>query len=1064
MSDSVHQYTSTSTTIPIFNINNSNNGRTEMSREKNPMDINQDLLERSNYLNIECNQPEHNNGMKCKQMEDHERTQSISTVNIDNNNDQQLTGIDYQLPMSTTLTSVTMTTTSTSTAMINHDAEQTSSQNRCQSIRYRDIEWPSTNIGSIVTRSCPAETSGEAQWQCGNRMMMMMMNNQIGEPMWNKMPDLSRCVSRWLLELHSFQNVNNFRNDIWKSILNQIQHQRTLYGGDLVELNTLLHQSLQHLIDRHDRVNLHQHSIAFETLFETVSFMLDDEMRSAWFDLPETNREVVALYLLDFIAKNSILSCLDRHQSNGDHQWKHLVISCFSITKMVQHQQQKQANMFGNLSQEFKFKLLNSNINQHSSWMEGSAMVSLVTNGANIALLLNDDISFATIIVDQLENYFRQNENHSLLLLDHIAHPQSMESNDLSTSTMMMKPIETIINSNVVKLVRFNSSTIVSNHRTMTKNIFCFEITFKHTSIVEESMNNIKLNMNVSIGIEWSNDVDQCWMIDGNRTHSTCRCNLVSACSIITNRRRRYSPDGINSDNRSTIASLFDKEDSILSLALIFYMWLLLLLARCHNHFFIRFNSIPLIMTCMIRTNLELILTTEIIWPNWISSAECHLVILFLIGQMQLIVSLLSVYIFQNAILVVLCSRIYLSKNYQNSLQALNRSRNLQFVIITIVTIVQFGSISLIYDRDQICHLRLNGISRFSHFMVVSSPIIHILLVVATGIIYLHCSQKVFSDYGYPSLNFIHLETNLMEKHVKNLFRERCSYGTLWIGAIILFLIATLTPFTLGIGWSNPSISMIGLDIGLVFAFLLLARRRYASILIDRCLQSSNVDVHCSNDNKNNLSSSSKESGSIIRDNSISILSDTSKTFLTLPNGPISKIMDQQQQQQHHQPLYQRQPQVTHLQTGKVYPSPHRSSISSMLTAYDCVPKQTNPSSHVYESPKHLYKYEHDRYLFRNGTTTATTMQLRNNNNSTSRNNLYTLRLNSHHHHLLQQQQQSSFEHEQSTMNQTPTHQQQSFYGLEHDPMNIVPMRAYGTSHLTRQHRIDHRDNFIVPN
>lgn len=47
-------------------------------------------------------------------------------------------------------------------------------------------------------------------------------------------------------------------------------------------------------------------------------------MRSAWFDLPETNREVVALYLLDFIAKNSILSCLDRHQSNGDHQWKHL--------------------------------------------------------------------------------------------------------------------------------------------------------------------------------------------------------------------------------------------------------------------------------------------------------------------------------------------------------------------------------------------------------------------------------------------------------------------------------------------------------------------------------------------------------------------------------------------------------------------------------------------------------------------------------------------------------------------------------------------------------------------
>ena len=89
------------------------------------------------------------------------------------------------------------------------------------------------------------------------------------------------------------QNVNNFRNDIWKSILNQIQHQRTLYGGDLVELNTLLHQSLQHLIDRHDRVNLHQHSIAFEvSLIDWLNIFI------LWESLPIFNNVFLKL---DFI-------------------------------------------------------------------------------------------------------------------------------------------------------------------------------------------------------------------------------------------------------------------------------------------------------------------------------------------------------------------------------------------------------------------------------------------------------------------------------------------------------------------------------------------------------------------------------------------------------------------------------------------------------------------------------------------------------------------------------------------------------------------------------------------
>lgn len=48
--------------------------------------------------------------------------------------------------------------------------------------------------------------------------------------------------------INYLQNVNNFRNDIWKSILTTLQ-QSTLFGADLVELNSLLHTSLQSIFE-----------------------------------------------------------------------------------------------------------------------------------------------------------------------------------------------------------------------------------------------------------------------------------------------------------------------------------------------------------------------------------------------------------------------------------------------------------------------------------------------------------------------------------------------------------------------------------------------------------------------------------------------------------------------------------------------------------------------------------------------------------------------------------------------------------------------------------------------
>ena len=153
---------------------------------------------------------------------------------------------------------------------------------------------------------------------------------------------------------------------------------------------------------------------------------------------------------------------------------------------------------------------------------------------------------------------------------------------------------------------------------------------------------------------------------------------------------------------------------------------------------------------------------------------------------------------------------------------------------------------------------------------------------------------------------------------------------------------------------ANLSISLIGLDVGLLLAFLLFCRLKYVSA-VAKCHHS--TPTHCSS---KDLSSSTS-----MRDNSISILSESSKTFLTLPGQiSLSKMLD----------------------SPKIYPSPHRSS-----STYG---RNCHPSSHLYESPKHLYEYEYDRYLYQqNGAVPANAAYTP--SSMATRANLYTLRVNS---------------------------------------------------------------------
>lgn len=117
-----------------------------------------------------------------------------------------------------------------------------------------------------------------------------------------------------------------------------------------------------------------------------------------------------------------------------------------------------------------------------------------------------------------------------------------------------------------------------------------------------------------------------------------------------------------------------------------------------------------------------------------------------------------------------------------------------------------------------------------------------------------------------------------------------------------------------------------------------------------RSSSSKNVQ-HCYNGvNMGQESASSSIDSKQTRDNSISILSDTSKTFLTLPG------------------------QMT-LGSPKIYPNTHQSSCvyafnaNSSNTINIGNDNNSNPSSHLYESPSHLYNYEFDQ-RYSNGNNT----------------------------------------------------------------------------------------------
>ncbi|XP_078673398.1 uncharacterized protein LOC144912258 isoform X1 [Branchiostoma floridae x Branchiostoma belcheri] len=190
----------------------------------------------------------------------------------------------------------------------------------CPRTRRRYILWPDTVGGMVSQRPCPTGTVGTARWTCSSNGT------------WEGDPDLTGCVSSWLHDLvrvnyisnrceHTHKNPRNYTcneviantdrpsKDVLFIMAEHLEHQKFIYGGDVIICTELLNQ----MVDKHEQELDHapyEHKrhlvINFtESMLTCGSALL--RKTDAWSDIPMERRFQLAPEIMDKTEKSSLL-------------------------------------------------------------------------------------------------------------------------------------------------------------------------------------------------------------------------------------------------------------------------------------------------------------------------------------------------------------------------------------------------------------------------------------------------------------------------------------------------------------------------------------------------------------------------------------------------------------------------------------------------------------------------------------------------------------------------------------------------------------------------------------
>ncbi|XP_037527073.1 adhesion G protein-coupled receptor L1 isoform X2 [Rhipicephalus sanguineus] len=200
------------------------------------------------------------------------------------------------------------------TTVVPTDAVETSSTAAlellyCQPMVARDIFWNWTRAGDVAVYPCPGGSKGDARWQCGVNPVKWLSDR----------PDLSGCNSFWVGDLE--QRISGGTSVVnLGSELSQKTRVKSLYGGDLLHMTSIVQQLLSKMEDELDHASdSYQRQQVVEELMNSVvdfsSNLLERHQGSAWADLPPMEQRAAASSLLEGLERNAMLM-VKSHSTN----------------------------------------------------------------------------------------------------------------------------------------------------------------------------------------------------------------------------------------------------------------------------------------------------------------------------------------------------------------------------------------------------------------------------------------------------------------------------------------------------------------------------------------------------------------------------------------------------------------------------------------------------------------------------------------------------------------------------------------------------------------------------
>lgn len=385
----------------------------------------------------------------------------------------------YQSPFEPDLSSTT-TVVPTEGAVMETSTALDLLSHYCQPVLARDIFWNWTRAGHGAVYPCPGGSKGDARWQCGVNPVKWLSDR----------PDLSGCNSFWVGDLE--QRISGGTSVVnLGSELSQKTRVKSLYGGDLLQMTSIVQQLLSKMEDELDHAsdNYQRQQVVEELMNSVVDFssnLLEHHQGSAWGDLPPMEQRAAASSLLEGLERNAMLMVKSH---NVNLNYSRIQNNIMAAVKVL------------NIQSVTGMSFPDPSVIRGTSWSD---------SGDSIYLPYKTLLESATNGVVKVA-FFSYRKMESILSV-----PSPSVADVLSNSSTVR-----LINSRVVAAVLGRRRVLGLTQPVL--------VTLKHSQ--EENVSNPLCVFWDFSKRDWSEH--GCWVQASNGTHTVCACNHLTNFAVL---------------------------------------------------------------------------------------------------------------------------------------------------------------------------------------------------------------------------------------------------------------------------------------------------------------------------------------------------------------------------------------------------------------------------------------------------------------------------------------------------------------------------------------------------